>query len=262
LPSGFIWPVPGRQLLRQLPDEGAVKRLDLAKVAGRRDEQRAQAVVYQAGELCLRTSTRHCFDDVDAGRTALLAAARARIGLGSLLLEGTVLFLAPDTAIDQAWWLWTVAPWRDSLHARMEQAARGRDERALGTALREYARGAVAALTLAARSHLLLDVHPASFAVERGSVVYLHDDVAAGAAVPAAAAALLARVQEYVTYGQAVDEYLSALERELSSLSAVDVERLELARLLTSERARSSEMEAARARLLRILPAPARAVVG
>jgi hypothetical protein len=81
----------------------------------------------------------------------VIQLARAKILLGRLLLDGTALFLAPEPAADGAWWLWTMAPWRESLRACMEQAARGHDEAALRGALQTYAHAAVESFVLAAR---------------------------------------------------------------------------------------------------------------
>jgi hypothetical protein len=207
-------------------------------------------VLLQAGAWCLKTSPRRRFADAAAGRAAIVEAARKRVALSDLLPRESVLALVEDP--DGGAWLWTVAPWATTLRRRLHEAAAGGDEAGLAAALAAYAEAAVAALALAARRRLVLDVHPSNFALLPQGLCYLDDDIAAGAALPAIGHALLRRVEEYGDHPRAVEVYLTAFEERLpAAVSAAEARALGLAAALAEAPARGPAVEPARARLAR-----------
>lgn len=250
--TGFIWPAAsGRDIVRRLPVEEARLCEDLvAQIGALTGSGRSDAIIYRAGEWCLKTSLRRRFGDIEEGRGALLALARAKMMTGGFLLRNTVLVLQPDG--EESCWLWTIAPWVKTLRSVMSETDSEDTQSALGAALTEFARAAVSAMRLAARGGLALDVHPSNFGATDGEVIYLDDDIGQGCRIPSIGHALLQRCDEYAHRRQALSAYLDALESEITSrLSRDDVVSLDLARIIDETPARSEEALSARRRLAR-----------
>jgi hypothetical protein len=214
---GLVWPAAaGREILRRVADEAPVLRSDLVGKHGVSDGSgSSDAIIYQAGAWCLKTSLRRRFEDADQGRSALLHLARRKTMLGALCPPRTVLCLRP--AEEGRAWLWTVAPWLTTLRTWMAQAETARDEGTLELALTAFAEAAVQALSLAARSGLVLDVHPSNFTLADGRIAYLDDDIALGSRVPAIGHALLRRVDEYAAWPAATAAYVDTLHSSVTS---------------------------------------------
>ncbi|MFW6031181.1 MAG: hypothetical protein ACOC9T_01200 [Myxococcota bacterium] len=202
-----------------------------------------ETLVYRAGAWCLKTSRRRCYRDADEGRAALLRLARSKAALGHLLAPSTVVSLQDD---GHGWlWLWTVSPWTPPLRSRMQQATEQGNEEALGEALRQYARGVVASVVLAARRGVVVDVHPSNFASIGEDVYYLDDDVVQGTTIPSVGHAILQRVVEYEAYPRAVEAFLDTLVESMrASLTHDD---LRASALEVSFRAFGDRTEAATA---------------
>jgi signal recognition particle receptor subunit beta len=250
-PTGFIWPAAlGREVLRQVAGETARRRDDLAGQPGREDGSgKSDALIYQAGEWCLKTSRRRCFRDADDGRTALLGLARRKIVLGAMLPPSTVVSLSSEHP--SSVWLWTITPWFSTLRALMTRATEEEDVSSLAGALWTYAIAAVNSLLLAARSGVVLDVHPSNFTVVEGLVYYLDDDIHSGERIPSIGYSLLHRVEEYSKWPGALDAYLTALEENIvTRVTRVDAARLDLEKAFAETIGRSDAVEAARERLL------------
>src|SRR5690606_36662016 len=134
------------------------------------------------------------FLDVEAARDALLQLVRHKLLLGDLLVQNTVLTVQHGPTGD--FWLWTISPWLTTLRGAMSHAVHRRDGAELERSLVLFGQLAVRALILAAKSEVLLDVHPSNFASLRDRCYYLDDDIARGARLPAVGFALLRRVEE------------------------------------------------------------------
>jgi signal recognition particle receptor subunit beta len=244
---GLIWPAAtGREIIRQVPFESARLREDLIARQGMHNGSgRSDAIIYQAGDWCLKTSMRRHFLDLDEGRAKLLSAARSKAMLGRLLLRNTALVLQHGP--DEDCWLWTVSPWIKTLRSEMTDADNNRDEQQLGEALAQFARATVSALRLASREGLLLDVHPSNFGIIDNEIAYIDDDIGNGSMIPSIGYAILQRVEEYSHWGKAIDTYLQAFQTEITGrLSRGDVERLDLNRIIDEIPVRSSEAIVAR----------------
>ncbi len=252
VPLGFVWPAAlGRGVLQELDGRAVRRRDDLVGRHGTSDGSgRSDALIFEAGDLCLKTSLRRRFDDSEAGRAAMLHLARRKTLLGPLLPPRTVLCLQPESR-SQAVWLWTVSPWVTTLRTWMTRAVEEGDEAALQVALEAFARAAVDALALAARAGVALDVHPSNFAVADGRVVYLDDDVATGERLPAIGHVLLRRVEEYARFPQCVTAYLSALRTALGGqLAPEEIAQLGLRAAFLETTVRAEAALAARAFLV------------
>src|SRR5690606_13554222 len=118
-PAGCIWPATtGREVLRKLELDRIVERDDLRGQLGRHDGSgRHTTRVFRAGDWCVKTSTARRHGALDDGKAQLLALARRKIALGGWLLPSTVLCLQRGEEGEH--WLWTVAPWVESLRGRM-----------------------------------------------------------------------------------------------------------------------------------------------
>ncbi|MEW6128327.1 MAG: GTPase domain-containing protein [Acidobacteriota bacterium] len=253
VPSGFIWPASGREILRELATEIPSLRDDLISQRGHLDGSgKSDVFIFQAGQWCLKTSSRRGFKSSDAARSALLHLARAKLSLHHFALGDTVVSIQPDN--NQTYWLWTVAPWVVTLRAEMNEACEENDEDALAAALVKYADAIVDSLLLAARRNIALDVHPSNFAIIDGQVVYLDDDIVEGNYLPSIGYAMLHRVEEYAQYDRAIYAYVEALGGLLQSrISGQDVEALDLERAIEQVLVRTDTAKLARRRLAKTI---------
>lgn len=256
VPTGFIWPATGRDLLREITPDSARPRFDLVGRQGTDEGSgTSDAVIVEAGPLCLKTSQRRRYSDADDGRAALLGLARRKLLLGDLLPENTVLAVQVDDR-DNSAWLWTITPWLTTLRALMARAAATADQAALGAALACYARAAVRSLTVTLRHGVVLDIHPSNFALGAQGPVYIDDDIVTGSRSPSIGYALLRRAEEYAPFPEALDTYLFAFgEVVRENLSTRDVERLDLVPALEQSVVRSQAARDARESILTALGA-------
>ncbi len=252
--TGMVWPaVSGRQTLRSLENTLFVLRDDLV---GRNDGDdgsgKSDAIVYQAGAWCLKTSLRRRFEDVDEARGVLLRLARKKLALEQFLPPRTTATVVADA--HGAQWLWTIAPWATTLRTEMTAAAAVRDQDALGVALCTFADAAVQALQLLATRGLSLDVHPSNFARVEGRVVYLDDDVDETPRILTFGHALLRRIDEYCRFEHAVDVYIEHAVDELRrALPLNGPTRLDVLDSIEGARPLTSAGQAARSILLEAL---------
>lgn len=254
---GNLWPAAtGREILRRLATSTPRPRIDLVAQHGFRDGSgKASAVIYDSDGWCLKTSSTRRFEDLDAARSALVKLARIKIALGSLTLPNTVLVTAGDPS--DGYWVWTFAPWRQTLRGAMTEAVATGDRAALGDALVQFADAVTEALLRALRAGQGLDLHPSNFARDQGVLVYLDDEVFAAPPVPGAAHAILQRAEELSAYPGEVERYAMSLIEQLSGrLSAVDLTRLRLVDELRTTSPRAPTARALRARLLAALSPP------
>lgn len=163
-PTGGIWPsTTGRKLLRSIP-------LDKAQ---RVDNGLSPFVLYRAEHWALRTSSRHCYDDVAEGQRDLLVLARRKKTMAKLLHKDTVLTLRQGD--NGSVWLWTLSPWLTSLETLLARANDRGDVNALGETLRLYVNAALNALECAHSLSVNLSVAPSCFG-RSDKDTYLLDD--------------------------------------------------------------------------------------
>ena len=227
---GCVWPsTTGRQVLRALRRESWQRRWDLTGQRGLNDGSGApDAMIFQVGGFCAKTSPRRRFASIDDGRDILLQMARSKIRLGDLLPPRTVLALQQESA-DAGCWVWTVAPWMRTLRADMNDASGTDNMGALTHALEGFAKAVSRAAGIAVRSGVQLDVHPSNFALIDRQVFYLDDDIAYGTTIPGLGHAILQRIEEYAAFPDVIDSYVRFVSTELrSSLSAADMNTLAL----------------------------------
>jgi signal recognition particle receptor subunit beta len=254
MPSGCVWPSTlGRQVLRALMSETWTLRPELAGQPGTNDGSGAvDVLIYQAGQWCAKTSGRRQFPTSDEGRTALLNLARRKILLGELLIPNTVVAL--QQAASGSAWLWTLTPWMTTLRAEMIRADTQGDEQALGAALRKFGDAAVAALVLAARRSVVLDVHPSNFGSVDQALFYLDDDINDGSALPAIGHALLQRVEEYAERPEAVSGYLMRVHEQMQTrLSPSEARALGLSESIASAITRHPRATDAKDQLITVI---------
>lgn len=255
VPTGFIWPASsGRDTLRTLDRSRIFLRDDLVGAQGTADGSgKSDTILCQAGGYCLKTSERRHFTDSEAARTALVRAAREKASLSEIVVPDTVLVVQPCE--DGTYWLWTVAPWLVTLRGQMTRAAEARDEEALASALSSFAKAAVDALLLAARTGIVLDVHPSNYGERDGRTFYLDDDTATGSSFPQLGYALLKRVEEYGAFPNATEAYVTALERQISQrVGPAEADKVGLAGVFEQVLVHSPTGLAARERLVRSVP--------
>lgn len=256
VPSGLVWPsANGREILQRIPFDHAVLHSELSGRSGTADGSgRSDAYIYEAGIWCLKTAQRRRFLDVDEARDALLQLVRHKLLLGDLLVQNTVLTVQQGPTGD--FWLWTVTPWLTTLRGAMTHAVHRKDGAELERCLVLFGQLAVRALILAAKSEVLLDVHPSNFASLRDRCYYLDDDIARGARLPAVGFALLRRVDEYADWPAATEAYIGTVSAALARhLTELDVRRLDLRRGLQDVVVRSPVALSARDRFLAALKA-------
>jgi hypothetical protein len=206
--AGFLWPSHGRDVLRLVERERATHRSDLNANSGYGDGSGGtDTLVFQAGAYCLKTSRRRSTKDLDEGRARLLALARSKVMLGSLVLQGTVVSLHRGRGDD--YWLWTTTPWLPTLRHLMQNAVAGQERDGLGEALGLYAETIVRSLEMAVRVGIVLDVHPSNFVVQDEKVYYIDDDVVLGSIVPTLGYAILRRVEEYSAFPEVIEDYVN-----------------------------------------------------
>jgi hypothetical protein len=153
-------------------------------------------------------------------------------------------------------WLWTIAPWLETLRSQMTFAVEHADEERLSEALCGYAEAACTSLRLALDSGLVLDVHPSNFGVVGGRCYYIDDDIAQGSRPASIGHALLRRADEYGEQVGAVDAYGRQLEVSFLEFTSVELSTLGLREALIETLVRSDAARALRERLIERLHTP------
>lgn len=252
--TGMVWPAGrGRYVIRQLVNHTPRHRSDLVARHGDSDGSgKSDAFIFEIGGWCVKTSARRRFDDPDEARNALLEIARFKVMLQELLLEDTALALQKDE--ESNYWLWTVAPWVQTLGKEMSEAREASDDERLGAALADYGQAVVESMIFASRRGVVLDVHPSNFARVGDRVCYLDDDFHRGTSIPTIGYSLLRRFDEFAPFEKAIDLYLVGLERRMfDRLSRADVDQLDLENSLKQTAVRTSTAEAARIYLMEVI---------
>lgn len=249
IPSGLVWPsATGREALRRFKANEAVPMVErLAQSGALEGAGKHGLVLYEAGGYAFKTTLRRRFTSLDDARAGLIRLVRDKLALGSWMPADTIVVATESSS---AFWLWTVAPWLETLQARLVSARRARDEALLADALASFADAAIGALRLRTRSDLLLDVHPSNFAESAGGLVYLDDEVQRARSTFPIVHAMLQRVEEYVSLEGATIAYVEALAVRLAKLTAKEHDDLSLIEHLRALTPRTSAAERARQRLL------------
>lgn len=229
VPTGFIWPAhTGRAVVRGLA---------LAEETPRALDEDG-TLVHVVDRHVVRTSARARFVDNEAGRQALVRAARMCTQLGRLHVPDTV--LVAQTARDGACWIWTVRPDLPSI-SRLQ-----REGFASAEVLAAYAAAMVEAVRAALRHGFSIDLSLSSFGLQQGMLRYLGDVWPEVSSAAELTSSLAASVDALERAGADVPAFLDALERELSRRPAQE-DRSRVAWPAIDER--TSEFRSARERL-------------
>jgi signal recognition particle receptor subunit beta len=228
VPRGFVWPaVEGRNTLRRVPLLEAVRR-PLARSRGPRGRASpSQAILFEAGNWCLKTSRRRRFSSPDEARKELSRLAHNKLELGALCVPRTILVAQHDP--DKRYSVWTVSLWQPTFTSQLEQAAKNEDESALSEVLSHYARVVVRSLRVCLDSNRVLDLDPRNFGLFCDEVFYFDDELPYGVEMPLAGHAMLRRFDEYAAHPGALGVYLEVLLQELERhLRVGEAEQLNL----------------------------------
>jgi signal recognition particle receptor subunit beta len=162
VPPGFVWPAhTGRAVLLVLAAVPATK-LPLAVDGDGR-------VCVSIGEQTLSTRVDLRFENAEAGRQALVRAARERTQLGPLLPPETVLVAQP--APDGSSWLWTIQPKMPTVSELASE--RDRTDAAATKLLATFGGALADALHVEAKHAVVLDLSLRSFGVQHGLIRYV-----------------------------------------------------------------------------------------
>ncbi len=249
LPADLLWPEHVARVVLARRRTAPTRRRDDLVLTGPRARRDDPPLVFQVGEHALQTSRSRRYTDEASARQALLEAARRKMRLGALAPPSSAFALQPSS--DGSWWLWSLMPWLTPLSARIEDAARIGDEEALGRRLARFAAAAAAAMLLAVRHRVALDVHPSTFAIAGGVLCYIGDRVEESERLPELGAILLEPVDAFAAHPRAIETYVEALAREMSTrLSSWDVRQLDVAGQLEAAGTSAPPEVARRARSL------------
>jgi signal recognition particle receptor subunit beta len=220
VPSGLVWPaLEGRKTLGRVPFLEATRHEPdppSAPEAGRRSD----AIVYEAGIWCLRTSLRRRFASAEHAKKELVRLARRKLELGTLCVPRTVLVAQRSTragGAEDAYWLWTISLWLSPLSSQIEYAVKNADEGTLSDALSQYARLVVRGLRMCLDSNIVLNLHPRNFGILYDEGFYLDDDPESGSHMPLAGRSILRRFDEYSAFPGALRVYSEVLLHELGA---------------------------------------------
>jgi hypothetical protein len=241
-PAGLVWPaLEGRKTLRRVPFLEATRHEPpSAPERGRRSD----AIVYEAGIWCLRTSLRRRFKSAEQAREELVRLAHRKLNLGTLCVPRTVLVAQrsadPPRAAnaqhgeaprgsEEAYWLWTISLWLSPLSSQLDYAVKNGDEGTLSDALSQYARLVVRGLRMCLDSNVVLNLHPRNFGMLYDEGFYLDDDLETGGQIPLAGRSILRRFDEYSSFPGALRVYSEVLLHELDAqLRPGELEQLDL----------------------------------
>lgn len=251
LRAGSIWPPErGRQILRELALETAVRVTEVVGQQGRGDGSGStDLIVERAGIWCLKTSPRRRFATEDEGRFAALGIVQRKLAIEGLLPPDSALALVGDDAGGA--WIWTISPWMTTLRASLRRAEEANDDEALACGLESFARVAIQAIRIAAERAIRIDLHPSNFGWHGSELRYLDDDLGIGANLPAIGHSMLQRVEEYRAWPEAIAHYVRALEDGLAVEISAEAARLTALRAsIEAVSSRCLEVAFARERLL------------
>jgi signal recognition particle receptor subunit beta len=231
VPSGLVWPaLEGRKTLRRVPFLEATRH-ELAPPSSIERGYRSDAIVYEAGIWCLRTSLRRRFKSAEQAREELVRLAHRKLNLGTLCVPRTVLVAqrSTDPRGEDTYWLWTISLWLSSLSSQLDYAVKNADEGTLSDALSQYARLVVRGLRMCLDSNVVLNLHPRNFGMLYDEGFYLDDDLQTGGQIPLAGRSILRRFDEYSTFPGALRVYSEVLLHELDAqLRPGELEQLDL----------------------------------
>lgn len=244
VPSGYIWPaLDGRAALAAI-DLGAAQRM-VTPPAGARDAD-GDWTVYRAGARLLWTSKERQLETVEDGKAALFQLVRKKCRLRDLLPDGTVVTLQPTE--DGTCWLWTITPRVRSLQDDLDAAVAGNDSSGISRALVWFARAVLETLRVAGRDGLRLRTRPAVFGVQAARVVYLSETLAVAPATKLGAA-ILAPVETYAGWPEAVEHYVATLSTGLGEAPLQGSAAAEVRAAVLGSQPRTTVGLAARGRL-------------
>lgn len=240
LPDKCFWPIDNRKYLKDIPLENLQQCSALVGQQGLADGSgKSDALIYKAGDWCLKTSLRNNFITIEDGYNALSKLSKKKAILANLLPPQTILILQPENTT--SCWLWTVTPWYKTLRSLMLEAIENNSEVILAASLQAFARVAIDAIILSSRQNISLDIHPSNFALpdyqlsnkinlsDYENVVYLDDDIVEMAESLTIGYALLRRIDEFEKWKKAINLYILTLEDAiLSKISQADIQKLRL----------------------------------
>lgn len=240
LPDNFFWPIDNRRYLADITLENLEQCSMLSGQQGLADGSgKSDALIYRAGNWCLKTSLRNKFNTIEEGYNALTKLSKKKAALSSLLPPKTILVLQPENK--SSCWLWTLTPWYKTLRSLMVEAIENNNETILAASLQAFARVAIDAIILTSQQNISLDIHPSNFALPNyqtnskinllsyESIVYLDDDIMEVAECLTIGYALLRRIDEFEKWEKAINLYLLTMEDAISNkLSQSDIKKLRL----------------------------------
>lgn len=171
--SGWIWPpTTGRNLLRKALLHPATRMTQ-------RSDETLLEQIHRAPEHRLHISSEHRYPELESARKALVALARTKSQLGTLLPTESVLSLA--SASDGSFWIWTTSSWLDPLTVRWEEARERQEEATQIALLDTWAEAHLIAARLAAHTGILLELELEHFALDGDALRYLSNRITSGA---------------------------------------------------------------------------------
>lgn len=229
VPAGLVWPaLEGRKTLRRVPFLEATRHEVTPSIRTERGAKPSDAIVYEAGIWCLRTSLRRRFASAEQAREELVRLAHRKLNLGTLCVPRTV--LVAQRGSDDAYWLWTISLWLSPLSSQLAYAVKNGDEGTLSDALSQYARLVVRGLRMCLDSNVVLHLHPRNFGMLYDEGFYLDDEIETGGQSPLAGRSILRRFDEYTAFPGALRVYAEVLLHELDvQLRPGELEQLDLA---------------------------------
>lgn len=206
--SGWIWPpTSGRAILRKIPFAKAERVVDPA--------WSASSIVFRAGEHFSISHERRRFSDAESARGALVALAREKSQLGSLLPEEAVLSLA--ALAEDSFVLWSTTRAFESLPSALERALRAADLVEARSLVRRCADVVIQVAILALRGGLILDLDLEHFALEGERVRHFGDGLGSPEDVPHWGCLWLEGIEPWSGEPELVEAWIDELERRLAN---------------------------------------------
>ena len=240
LPTTHLWPPGGgRRVVAALPISTIAGPVDLG--------DGASTLVFAAAPWCLTTSPSRRSRDLREARHALAALARTKVGLGELMPPDTALAIASR---GDEHWLWTIAPWSESLRVGLDDAFAKGEPMRLVELLSAWVDALVAAVELARRRGIAVDLDLQRFTNLHGRPRYLDDRIGEGLEATFGRA-VLAPFGELDRYPDVAERYYQAITRDLPRrIGAETADRLGLLRSLDEHQATDATAASARCELM------------